>query len=549
MKRYCFFLCLLLLSLTALAQVSIKEEDSRFGIYNSHTKRWEVEPVHLEIRDIGIYDGRQYFAVCRTKDRMWGVIRSDDFKYWYRNPIYTDVECSTNSELFSSIPILCVQERSGWGIVELGTGEFWYIRKSQYKSIRLDAVERKVYCQSWDASVPDEVLYDYHLKKAYDYILSQTRKHPVTLAETNSSDAQVSASRSGNRYAKPTCEILSPATGSTFTTSTVRLRYTTNLAPENYTIHFLVNGAEVEPIPSGTDKGARVVQGKEVELPMPANLKLGSDVIITIRVHDDNGIWADPKSITMMYTGEVRKPTLHIFAVGISEYPAADLQDLKYAAKDAQDFVKAVTHSNLQMYSNINPVIILNQDATADNIRTRLTRLSRNVKQDDVVMLFFSGHGINENEDRFFLTYNVSSVENYVNGVEFSFIRKRMKDMVSKNSHVIVFLDACHSGAMAGTKGTAKGITLATPGVIGYYSSTADQKSAEIDNLENGVFTKAILNALDEKIAKGESEITAQQLWDYIVRYVGEQTNNNQSPIYENEIGEYILLHFNPNNP
>lgn len=550
MKRYPILLCLLLLSLTAFAQVSIMEEDSRYGIYNSHTKRWEVEPVHLEIRDIGIYDGRQYFAVCRAKNRMWGVLRSDDFKHWYRNPIYDDVACSTNSDMFSTIPILCVRERSGWGIVELGSGEFWYIRKSQYKSIRLDAAERKVYCLSWDTSVPEEVLYDYQLKKAYDYVLAQTRTHQETTSEAPGAESLASSPGTGNRMiVKPTCEILSPTTGSTFTTNTIHLRYSTNLAPDNCTVLFLVNGAEVEPLSTGTEKGAKVERGTEVELPMPANIKLGSEVFVSIRVHDANGIWADPQSIKIMYTGEIRKPTLHIFAVGISEYPAPDLQDLKYAAKDAQDFVKAVTQSDLQMYSNINPILILNQEATADNIRTRLTRLSKTVKQDDVVMLFFSGHGMNENEDRFFLTYNVSSLDNYVNGVEFSFIRKRMKDMVSKNSHVIVFLDACHSGAMAGTKGTAKGITLATPGVIGYYSSTADQKSAEIDNLENGVFTQAILNALNEKIAQGQSEITAQQLWDYIVRYVGEQTNNNQSPIYENEIGEYVLLHFNKTNP
>jgi uncharacterized caspase-like protein len=102
---------------------------------------------------------------------------------------------------------------------------------------------------------------------------------------------------------------------------------------------------------------------------------------------------------------------------------------------------------------------------------------------------------------------------------------------------------------MFGTKGNTKGITLATPGVIGFYSSTSDEKSAEIEDLGNGVFTRAILNAIDGRIANEEGEITAQQLWDFILTYVREKTNGRQTPIYENNIGEYVLLHVKKDNP
>ena len=64
MKRFYLLFISLLFSLVAVSQVVIKAEDDRYGIFNSHTKKWEVEPVYLDIRDIGIFDGRQYFAVC-----------------------------------------------------------------------------------------------------------------------------------------------------------------------------------------------------------------------------------------------------------------------------------------------------------------------------------------------------------------------------------------------------------------------------------------------------------------------------------------------------
>lgn len=540
MKRISLLLYSILLASVAMAQVVIKPEDNHYGIYNTHTKRWEVEPVYLDIRDIGIYDGRQYFAACRTKDRKWGVIRSDNYKLWYLNPSFDDVVCATHSDIFSAIPILCMREKSAWGIIELGTGEFWYLRTCQYKSIQLDSIDRKVYCTYWEADKPDEVLFDYDLKKSYDYLLGLIRERTEKASSTPGAPPVEPKNDVVNLVIKPTCKILSPAYGSTYTSNSIRLRYTTNLTPNNYTVKFFVNGSEVEPIPLGTEKGAKIDSGIEVELPMPQNL--GAEVMVGIRVQDNNGIWADPQSIKVMYVGERPKPTLHIFAVGVSEYPAEDLQNLNYAAKDAQDFVKAITRSDLHMYSQVVPIVILDQDATSINIRNKLSELSRNVKQDDVVMLFFSGHGINENDDRYFLTYDASAERCY-NGLDFLFIRKRMKDMVNKHSHVVVFMDACHSGAMFGTKGSAKGITLATPGVTGFYSSTADEKSAEIEDLENGVFTRALLEAMEGKIANEDGEITIQQLWDYILTYVREQTNGRQTPIIENAIGEYVLLH------
>ena len=544
MKRFYLLLFSLLISLMAVSQVVIKSDENRYGIYNSHTKKWEVDPFYLKIREIGIYDGRQYFAVCSEKGHKWGVIRSDKYKQWYLPPQLEDVECYPGTDMFSSIPILCVREKGGWGIIELGSGEFWYIRKGQYKSIRLDSSEEKFLCQNWDSSQPDEILNDYDLKRAYEYVQSAIAKRTGTPIES----PQTTSAGKTNMITKPTCQILSPATGSTYETNTIRLRYTTNLSPGSYFVTFEVNGDSVQPIHTGVEKGAKIEQGIEVELPMPQTL--GKEAKIQIHLQDMNGIWADPQTIKLMYVGPKAKPTLHIFAVGISEYQAADLENLKYADKDAQDFVKAIMNSDLHiMYGNIDRTVILNQEATANYIRTKLTELKDNVKQDDVVMLFFSGHGINENEESYFVTNNVLSAKEYYNGVEFDFIRKRMTDMVNKHSHVIVFMDACHSGAMFGTKGNTKGITFATPGVIGFYSSTSGEKSVEIDDLGNGVFTSAILNAINGNIANEEGEITTQQLWDYVVKYVREKTGGNQTPISENNIGEYVLLHVKKNNP
>lgn len=346
---------------------------------------------------------------------------------------------------------------------------------------------------------------------------------------------------------KPTCEILSPARGSTYSTPTVHLRYRVQADPTTtYTVKFLVAGQEVFPIPQDAPKGTKtkgvqVVEGTDVELPMPQDL--GRETAVSIQVVDAYGTWAEPKSITLKYEGEKPKPTLHILSIGVSDYPASDLQNLNYAAKDAQDFVQTITTSDLSMYKEVKPTLITNSEATTANLRRQLTQLTSRVAQGDVVMLFFSGHGINQNKERYFMTVNASA-EEYYNGLDFNFIRERMTDMAeSKLCRVIVFMDACHSGAMFGAKGSVKDITFAAPGIIGFYSSTASEQSQETDKLQNGVFTRVLLNGLKGGAMDKDGQVTIHQLDSYVKQQVSAQTKGKQTPIVENATGDAVLFH------
>lgn len=160
-------------------------------------------------------------------------------------------------------------------------------------------------------------------------------------------------------------------------------------------------------------------------------------------------------------------------------------------------------------------------------------------------MLFFSGHGVKQDDERYFMTSNASA-EEYYNGLEFGFIRRRMSDMYeSKLCRVLVFMDACHSGAMLGAKGYTKDITLASPGIIGFYSSTASEQSAETDKLQNGVFTRVLLDGLKGGAVDKDGQVTIYQLDSYIKTQVSERTKGKQSPIVENKEGDAVLFHIN----
>lgn len=339
---------------------------------------------------------------------------------------------------------------------------------------------------------------------------------------------------------KPTCKIIYPKNGSTYLTKTIRLQYTANAAPGvKYTLMFYVNGKKIQTLESESLKGARIESGYEIELPVSQDLE--HETIISLQMVDSKGTRAEPHDIVLHYVGDKPKPTLHVLAVGVSEYPASDLQNLNYAAKDAQDFIQTIKNSDLSRYQEMQSTLIQNKNATTANIRRQLSQLAQRVMQDDVIMLFFSGHGINHNNERFFLTYD-ASVEDYYNGLSFNFIRERMSNMVDKHCRVIVFMDACHSGAMFETKGTIKDITFATPGIIGFYSSTASEQSVEMDKLQNGVFTRVLLDGLKGGAVNKNQQITINQLDTYIKQNVYKKTDGYQTPIVENATGDAVLF-------
>ena len=340
---------------------------------------------------------------------------------------------------------------------------------------------------------------------------------------------------------KPIVSILLPATDATYTDPNVTIRYQATVYDGSTpTIHIWVNGEEVEAKPNAkVQKKGVSAAWDEVELILPKDKDRLCKVMLSIT--DGSGFYSENKTISLRYVGEMPKPKLHIFAVGVSEYDSRNLSKLEYAAKDAKDFVATVRSSDLSMYEKlVTPIIFTNEAATKSGIEKGLASLVRDVDQDDVVMLFFSGHGVTDGEDTYFMSVDAEGDEPYT-GVDFSLIRKNMTKMIEKKCKVLIFMDACYSGAMYLTKSNLKNITFADSDIIGFYSSTASQTSAEFSKDENGVFTKALISGLKGKAKNKEGEITAYGLGKYISDYVSDKTDGKQSPIVENKVGDFVI--------
>ena len=341
---------------------------------------------------------------------------------------------------------------------------------------------------------------------------------------------------------KPVCRILSPKNNDTYTDEYVTINYVATVGPGlTYTLKVSVNGEDVEPeLLEGTSKGVRVATGKELRIKVPR--KAGESCNISMYIADSDGVFGEPQKLKLHYVGEAPKSKLHILSVGVSNYQSKDLEVLSYAAKDAEDFIDAVANADIEMYSGLSSQLLVNDRATRNEVMRSLRALVANVDQGDVVMLYFSGHGIKDGEEAFYMTYD-SSAEDCFTGVNFSDIRTQVRKLTEeKKCHVLLFIDACHSGAMYGMKGTTMELTMKVPGLIGFYSSTSGQQSAELDKLQNGAFTHAIIQAFEGGAKNENGEITIMKLENYVRTKVKENTNNRQEPIIENMMGDAVIF-------
>jgi len=98
-----------------------------------------------------------------------------------------------------------------------------------------------------------------------------------------------------------------------------------------------------------------------------------------------------------------RKGVAYILAVGLNGYANSEY-NLKYAVADAQDFAEQLKlqQTKLNNYERVEVISLNDKDATKANILKALADLSAKVQPEDVLVIFFAGHGTAQ-QNRFYL--------------------------------------------------------------------------------------------------------------------------------------------------
>ena len=249
-------------------------------------------------------------------------------------------------------------------------------------------------------------------------------------------------------------------------------------------------------------------------------------------------------------------PKLFGLVVGTSDY-TGQMIDLRYAAKDAEDFTTALQASSENLFGKKNSFVELlssgnengNKKPSRDNVLNKLKYLEANVKPTDIVIVYLSGHGINfggPEGDFYYLTQEASGADPaYLNDeairnsatISSTELSQLLNRITARKK--ILILDACASGKAAEKMVTTKDVPASQIRALdrmqdrtGFYilaGSAADAVSYESSVYGQGLLTYSLLKAMKGsalRIDAGEEYIDVQQLFQFAVDEVPNLSKN-----------------------
>ncbi|WP_461256042.1 WD40 domain-containing protein [Treponema sp. R80B11-R83G3] len=250
----------------------------------------------------------------------------------------------------------------------------------------------------------------------------------------------------------------------------------------------------------------------------------------TIEVLAFNGYSEGRAITTVSYsTSQKNLPNLYILSIGVSKYADNSIPSLKYAANDAKGIVSAFKAQEGKRYASVKSLVIADggdKEPTRDNIIDGMGFL-RDAGQNDVMILFLSGHGGTDDQGSFFfMPTNMTFNQNGAPQRSRIIPNSELQDVLRFPGQKLVFIDSCFSGGLQGKQmGSVDNETLINSlkddSPVVFTSSSKTEQSWEWDNAKMGLFTHVLLQGLSGAAdADKNSKITIQELGDYVKKTV-----------------------------
>jgi len=230
---------------------------------------------------------------------------------------------------------------------------------------------------------------------------------------------------------------------------------------------------------------------------------------------------------------EAKEVKVWAVVVGVASY--SHMPPLQYTDDDAYRMYAFLKSPEGGALKDEQIKILVDDAATKDNILFAMDEVFRNAGPNDLVMMYYSGHGLQGS----FLPIDFDGQNNKLLHEEISGMLNR-----SKAKYKLFIADACHSGSMFNQKGAIDNtlrnyytsLAKAAPGTALILSSKSGETSLESSGLRQGVFSHFLLRGL-----KGEADVdynsivNVQELYNYISKNVKTYTVQQQSPVIEGD--------------
>ena len=261
-----------------------------------------------------------------------------------------------------------------------------------------------------------------------------------------------------------------------------------------------------------------------------------------------------PEIETEIDTSLQREPVAQRWAViiGISAYRDSRIPSLRYASADAQSVYNWLTSPEGGRYPPTRVKLMVNEQATGLNIKDALFVWLQQAIEEDMVLIFFAGHGSPDSPDSpdnlFLLPYDVQYDNIATTGFPMWDIETALKRFV-KAKKVVVMADACHAGGVGQAYDIARradrgikinpissalqNLSIVGDGIAVITASDDKQFSQESEKWGggHGVFSYFLLKGLKgEADYNKDNRVTLGEIIPYLSEQVRRATRNAQSP-------------------
>jgi formylglycine-generating enzyme required for sulfatase activity/uncharacterized caspase-like protein len=225
--------------------------------------------------------------------------------------------------------------------------------------------------------------------------------------------------------------------------------------------------------------------------------------------------------------------------IGVGSYRSSDLQDLRAAPRDVEAMQRVLVDPAIGGFTEADVHVLVNPQA--QEMRVAIERLFANRTRDDLVLLYFSGHGVVGDAGQFYLT--TVETENALlssTAIPATFVHELMERRgKDRSQRQVVILDSCFSGAFAkGMAAKGDGVNLLPQlggkGRAVMTSSKGTEYSFEQKGAELSIYTQYVVEGLRTGVADRDEDgwISVKELHEFAKTKVQEAAPAMQPEIY-----------------
>lgn len=230
-------------------------------------------------------------------------------------------------------------------------------------------------------------------------------------------------------------------------------------------------------------------------------------------------------------------PDRHAIIIGAGDFESNkntdkkdDIPALPQCDTDAEILYGVLTDPGKGMFNKENVVLLTGKDATKNRIVEELDELSNRIDKEDLVVVYFSGHGATDSKGRaFWVTYDTKINRLFATGLRQLIITDLIDQLAA--SRVVTIIDACYAASTANLSSSSKAPLINVKDLYDDFSGKGRVIIAAADGSEQSLvinkaghpgngqsvfswhLSEGLSGAADTNL---DGVITVDEIWDHV---------------------------------